>query len=139
MYDVMSAGYFFEGKTHFYTISVFASVTCNIVVNYFLIPIMGIWACGIAFVVSNALFAYLSHYFGRKYFAVPYEWGRMGKVALLGLLFAFAALFIRQLNLTMGISLGAISLVLLAMLLYKLMEQSEVQIFKNLLNLRTNK
>lgn len=83
-YDVFSAGYFFESKTYYYTITVIVSTGVNIGANLILVPMIGLWGSVYASLLSYAVFAGLSFVFGRTFFAVPYDWKRITKVVVIG-------------------------------------------------------
>lgn len=97
-YDILSAGYFFEAKTHFFTITVVASSACSVLLNLLLIPRLEIWGCSTAYAVSYLLFALLSYGFGRKFFKVEHDWTRLLKALAVGSVVCLAGVLARQLG-----------------------------------------
>jgi O-antigen/teichoic acid export membrane protein len=97
-YEIFSAGYFFENQTHFYTITVIVATTASIVLNVLLIPLLGVWGSAIAFCFSYFVLALLSYIFGRRFFRVDHNWGRILKAILINAGLAAAALIARQIG-----------------------------------------
>jgi len=126
MYDVMSA-VCFEGKTHYYTISVFASAACSVLLNILLIPRLGPWGCAVAYACSNFVFAMLSRRFGKTFFSVSFEWGKITVGWVLGAVALGVGLLARQAGGALGFAVGFVVLALLAFALTRLIERSEFQ------------
>ena len=95
-YEILSAGYFFENQTHFYTITVIVATATSIALNFFLIPLIGVWGSAIAFCFSYFILALLSYIFGRRFFSVDHNWGRILKIVLINAGVVIAALLARQ-------------------------------------------
>jgi O-antigen/teichoic acid export membrane protein len=81
-YEFLSAGYFFEGRTVYYPITVAASTVVALLWNVGLVPVWGIWAAAWSNPVSYGVFALLSWRFGRRWFDVPYAWRQIGAAVL---------------------------------------------------------
>jgi len=82
-YDVLAAGYFFAGRTVYYSVSVVAATTVSVLFNVALVPSWGIWAAAVSNPVAYGVLALLSWYFGRRYFRVPFEWSRMIRILVI--------------------------------------------------------
>jgi O-antigen/teichoic acid export membrane protein len=83
-YELLSAGYFFEGRTHHYLVTVTVCTVLAVLWNVALIPTWDVWAAATSNPVSYGVFALMSWWFGRRYFAVPYEWGRVAGMLVAG-------------------------------------------------------
>jgi O-antigen/teichoic acid export membrane protein len=77
---VFSAGLFIEKKTTRLPIVTLAGAGVNIVVNFALIPAMGIHGAALATLVSYAVMAVAMYSYGQKAYRVPYESARVGKI-----------------------------------------------------------
>jgi O-antigen/teichoic acid export membrane protein len=76
-YDILSAGYFFVGRTHLYSVSVAVALVVELAVALALVGGLGFWGAAIANPVAWAVFALLSWQFGRRYFHVDHAWTRV--------------------------------------------------------------
>jgi len=81
--DVLSAGVFFEGRTHRYTLAVTGATVVAVGFNLAVVPVWGLWAAAASNPVSYLVFAALSHRYGTMSFAVGHRWRRLFPVALL--------------------------------------------------------
>ncbi len=77
-WDVLSAGYFFEGRTSLYSISVGATLAVETVVAIALVSPLGLWGPALANPVAWFVFGVMSWRFGRRFFPVRHAWGRLG-------------------------------------------------------------
>jgi O-antigen/teichoic acid export membrane protein len=75
------------GRTEFNLPAAIAALVANVVLNLLLVPPLGIVGAGLALVASYVLVLGLMYVFTQRLFPVPYEWGRLLRVA-----FAVAAL-----------------------------------------------
>jgi len=92
-WDVLSAGYFFAGQTRWYSISVAVAFAIEAPLALALTGPFGLWGGAVAFLAGWWIFAVLSWRFGRRYFAVDHDWGRMlATVAVAGALGGLALL-----------------------------------------------
>jgi len=79
-FDVFAAGYFFSGRTIYYSVSVAVATAVSIVFNLALVRSWGIWAAAVSNPVAYGVLAWLSWHFGRRYFRVGFEWLRMLRI-----------------------------------------------------------
>ena len=74
---VFLPGIYFEKKTRYLaTITVFASLI-NVVLNFLLIPLLGLYGSALASVCGYLVLAVVTHFVSQKLFHVPYEYGRV--------------------------------------------------------------
>lgn len=90
--DFLSAGIFFEGRTGFYTLAVFASTVAAVAFNVAFIPLWGLWAAAWSNPVSYVVLALVTLAFARRYFRVDYDRKRLLKVAIVSALISAAGL-----------------------------------------------
>lgn len=90
-YEFLSAGYFFAGRTAYYPLTVAASTAAAIAWNLVFIPRWGVWGAATSNPISYAVFAVLSWMFGRRYFSVGYEWGRILRLLVVAAVLAAVA------------------------------------------------
>jgi O-antigen/teichoic acid export membrane protein len=70
------------GRTGFNFPAAFAALVTNVVLNLLLVPPLGIVGAGLALVASYLAAAALMYGFTQRLFPVPYQWGRLARVAL---------------------------------------------------------
>jgi O-antigen/teichoic acid export membrane protein len=70
------------GRTEFNFPATAAALVANVALNLVLVPPLGIVGAGIALVASYLVVVVLMYGFTQRLFAVPYEWGRLARVAL---------------------------------------------------------
>ena len=70
------------GRTEFNFPAAIGALVSNVALNLVLVPAMGISGAGLALVVSYLVVLGLMYAFTQRLFPVPYEWGRLLRVAL---------------------------------------------------------
>jgi O-antigen/teichoic acid export membrane protein len=70
------------GRTEFNFPATIAALLANLALNLALVPSLGIVGAGLALVASYVVVVALMYAFTQRLFAVPYEWGRLARVAL---------------------------------------------------------
>ena len=85
---ILSPGINFVRKTWVYPVASFPSVALNLILNYYLIPIMGGMGAAWAMVGAATLQLVIFSYFSQRFFPIPYEYGQIIKViAVTGIVF----------------------------------------------------
>jgi O-antigen/teichoic acid export membrane protein len=70
------------GRTELNLPAALAALVANVVLNLLLVPPLGIVGAGLALVASYLIVLALMYGFTQRLFPVPYEWGRLLRVAL---------------------------------------------------------
>jgi O-antigen/teichoic acid export membrane protein len=70
------------GRTEFNFPATLAALAANVALNLILVPPFGIVGAGLALVASYFVVLALMYVFTQRLFPVPYEWGRLARVAL---------------------------------------------------------
>jgi O-antigen/teichoic acid export membrane protein len=70
------------GRTEFNFPAAIAALLTNVVLNLILVPPLGIVGAGLALVASYLIVLALMYGFTQRLFPVPYQWGRLARVAL---------------------------------------------------------
>jgi O-antigen/teichoic acid export membrane protein len=70
------------GRTEFNFPAAIAALLTNVVLNLILVPPLGIVGAGLALVASYLVVLALMYGFTERLFPVPYQWGRLARVAL---------------------------------------------------------
>lgn len=109
-YDMLSSGYYFEDKTHYYTMTVVISTICNVLLNIVLIPLYSQWGAAWSYLFAYIVFAVLSLVYARPFFEVPYEWGRIVKMIALMIMVLIVAVSIHLIG---GLIAGVCSIVVM--------------------------
>jgi O-antigen/teichoic acid export membrane protein len=106
-YFIFVAALYYTKQVKALPVVTVAAALTNIVLNLLLIPRIGYMAAAIITFVTFALQAALMYVFARRAFPLPYEWGRLGLIAVLALV-SSAALSLFQLpNLLLDLPLKA--------------------------------
>jgi O-antigen/teichoic acid export membrane protein len=77
-----SAGIFIEKKTQYTPFITVTGALVNIIVNFILIPLYGMYGAAWATLVAYAVMALVSYLFVRNIYPVRYEWERILKIAI---------------------------------------------------------
>jgi O-antigen/teichoic acid export membrane protein len=70
------------GRTELNLPATLAALAVNVVLNLVLVPPLGIVGAGLALVASYLVVVVLMYGFTQRLFAIPYEWGRLARVAV---------------------------------------------------------
>jgi O-antigen/teichoic acid export membrane protein len=92
LYFVLSIGPRITKRTSLIAAATIAGATVNVVLNFWLLPVLGIVGAAIATTVGYALLAVLSYLLGQREFHFPLDYGRLVKlviVAAIGVVYVF--------------------------------------------------
>lgn len=90
IYVNLVVGIHLEKKTKFLPIITGAGLAVNIIVNLLLIPKLGMMGAGYAKVAGYIVMCSVLYFIARRYYAIPYEFGRLLKLAaVVALVFYF--------------------------------------------------
>jgi O-antigen/teichoic acid export membrane protein len=138
VYNNLLAGVYIEKRTSILPAVTIAGAVVNIAGTVLLIPPWGMMGAAVATFLAYAVMATLLFLFVRRFYPLPYEWGRMGKVAL-------SAGFVFALFLAAGGGEGSVvvkGLLLLAFLgslfVFRFFEPEELAILKRLFTRQTS-
>jgi O-antigen/teichoic acid export membrane protein len=70
------------GRTEFNFPATIAALVANVALNLVLVPPLGIVGAGLALVASYVVVVALMYGFTQRLFPVPYEWGRLARIAI---------------------------------------------------------
>jgi len=105
IYHNLSVWYKVTDRTKFGAyISVFGAVV-TLVLNYWLIPIIGFKGSAIATLAAYSSMMILSYYYGRKYYPIPYNLKRILVYMVLSISFSVISFYYFRANYFVGISL----------------------------------
>ncbi|HUG53693.1 MAG TPA: lipopolysaccharide biosynthesis protein [Vicinamibacteria bacterium] len=90
LFLLTSVGIGIEKRARYYPMVTAAAAAVNLVLNFTLIPRFGIMGAAWATVAAYAVMAVLGGVFSHRLYPIPFEWGRMGLVALAALATAAA-------------------------------------------------
>lgn len=116
--SVVSLALHFVLKTRFNLYIVVITVLVNIVLNLFLIPLLGMYGAAISSLAANFLMLALFYLYAQKYYPIPYELFRMSKLLAAGVLPVILSLYIQPLNLYVAIGVKTILFLLYPVFLY---------------------
>jgi len=111
--SVMEVGIYLQRRTELRVMTTAAAASGNLVLNYLLVPRWAEMGAGLALVGSFGLLAVLTYLVCRRLYPVPYEPGRLGKLAAVVAAAWVAAMWLEQAGLSAGL-LAAGKLAILA-------------------------
>jgi O-antigen/teichoic acid export membrane protein len=82
IYNNLMAGVYIEKKTAVLPLVTFAGAGVNIAANYALIPRFGLMGGAYALLTAYLVMAAMMYLITRRFYPLPIEWGRVGKIAL---------------------------------------------------------
>jgi O-antigen/teichoic acid export membrane protein len=86
LYVILTAGVYIHGRTHALPAIVGAGATLNIILNIYLLPKLGFVAAAWSTLAAYMLMVILLFLFVRQFYSVPYEFARIGKIAIAGII-----------------------------------------------------
>jgi O-antigen/teichoic acid export membrane protein len=134
-YQVFSSGLRITANTRFLPLIVGSGAAFNILANLWTLPRWGMVGAAFTTFSANAVLVGLSYHFSKRFYPIPYEWSRLGKIAGL-----FTAVWVADSLWTPG-SIGvAIALKLVALAVFawglralRIIKPSEIQFFASAL------
>ncbi|MBT3603900.1 MAG: flippase [Candidatus Latescibacteria bacterium] len=84
LYVIITAGVYIHGKANALPAIVGAGAILNILLNVFLLPKFGFVAAAWSTLVAYIVMVVLLYLFVRQFYPVPYEFARLGKIAIAG-------------------------------------------------------
>lgn len=94
MHFVVAPGIHLEGKTKYYPLAIVFPAALNLLLNYLLIPIYGMWGAAEATFIAFVFVLILTYFISNHFHPVRYEWKRLLKIAITGLaVFGFSVLY----------------------------------------------
>jgi O-antigen/teichoic acid export membrane protein len=92
-YLLTSIGLNLSGRTEFYPVATFAAAGAGLTAGVLLMPRYGAVGAALAFVLSYAVQAVAAAMFARRFYPIPYEAGRLARIAGAGVTAALVALW----------------------------------------------
>lgn len=124
IYHNLSVWYKVTDKTRYGAFISFIGAFLTIVINITLIPYISYMASAIATVVAYGTMMFLSYYYGKKHYPVPYNMRKIGFYLSVSILFSILSFYIFDRSLV----IGSILLLLFLALVYKLENEKIRQI-----------
>ncbi len=125
IYHNLSVWYKVTDKTKVGAYISFIGATLTIIINYTFIPYFSYMASAVATLVAYGSMMFLSFYFGRMYYPIPYNLRKIGFYLSISIVFSILSFYIFNQNLIIGIIL----LSLFLGLVYKLENATLKKIF----------
>ena len=103
VYLLTSIGLNITKRTQYYPIATIAAAATNVVLNFVLVPRVGIVGAGWANAASYGVQAALGFAFSQKFYPIAYEWGRLARISVFSVTAYTAARMVPSIRLA-GIS-----------------------------------
>ena len=84
LYIILTAGVYAKGRAGSLPFIVGTGACVNIAINIFLLPKIGFIAAAYSTLIAHVLMAVLLFLIVRRFYPVPYEYGRLGKICVAG-------------------------------------------------------
>ena len=84
LYIILTAGVYAKGRAESLPFIVGTGACVNIVINILLLPKIGFIAAAYSTLIAHVLMAILLYLIVRRFYPVPYEYGRLGKICVAG-------------------------------------------------------
>jgi O-antigen/teichoic acid export membrane protein len=128
----VGVGLFLRKKTIHYLIPSFAAITVNVLMNYELIPSLGMMSAAYSVLVSQIIYTGLLAYFSGKFMNIRFEWGKILQIYFLVIIIFIFIKFLGIKNFYLDSVIKLIMLTLFPIILYKMnfFERIEIQRLK---------
>lgn len=110
MYYICANNLFFAKKTGYLSFSTISGAIVSIVLGFLLIHTFGIYGAAVSLLCSYAWTFGLAFYFSNKFYPIPYEYNKMGKIVLIFTITVFLSIIIPYYGLIVDIALKVIIL-----------------------------
>ena len=125
IYHNLSVWYKVTDRTKFGAYISIVGAIITISVNYLFIPKIGYYASALATLGAYGCMMFLSYYFGKKYYPIPYNLRKIGFYLTVSVLFSGLAFYVFNRNLVTG----SLLLLVFLVLVYKMEHEKLRQIF----------
>jgi O-antigen/teichoic acid export membrane protein len=138
IYYLTSIGVNLRKKTKYEPLIVGSAALINLVLNYILIPRMGMTGAAVATVISFMVMGFVAWRVSVHFYPIRYEYVRVGKLVLICAIVFMLNLFISWNNMLFSIGWKALLLILFPLLLvaFGFFESDELEKIKKVLRLR---
>ncbi len=94
MHFVIAPGIHLRGKTKYYPLLIIFPAALNLLLNYLLIPIYGMWGAAESTFIAFIFVFILTYFVSNHFYPVRYEWKRLLKIVISALvIFAFSVFY----------------------------------------------
>jgi len=129
LHFVIAPGIHLAGKTKYYPLVIIFPAILNLFLNYFLIPFYGMYGAALSTFFSFAFLLILAYFIANHFYPVRYEWSRLVKISIVGLvIFIFAFFFSNILE-----KIGLLILFFFALHGIRFWEKEEIMVIKRIL------
>ena len=126
----------YSKKTVYNAIIVIITAISSLTLNFVLIPRIGFAGAAYSMLLSIAIMAALSYFFGKKVYRVPYETKRLAKIVFTGVFLYALGSFTNEFSFFGRIAIKSVLIILFPVALYftGLLEKAETEKIKELLH-----
>lgn len=134
VYYNLSMWYKLSDRTYFGAIFSCIGLAVTVAVILIFTPRYGFIACAWASLVCNAVMMLLSYLFGRRYYPIPYNTGRLLAVAVTAALFYWGGMQIETPNLPLTLAIRTLLLLLFLLVGLRLLGNNTLQVITQILH-----
>lgn len=135
LFTLTSIGIGISKKAYYYPVLTFAAAAVNITMNFALVPRLGMMGAAWATVAGYAVMAVLGYRFANRHYPIPFEWKRIGVIALAsGLAFSVSRAAGAPSWSSVAIKAGALALFPAALLIFGFFRRSEIARIRSLVS-----
>ena len=134
LFTLTSIGIGISKKAFYYPVLTFSAAFVNISMNFMLVPLYGMMGAAWATVGGYAIMAGLGYIFANRHYPIPFEWKRIGVVALAaGASFAASRLAPEPSLTSVLLKVGALAIYPAALFAFGFFRENEIQMLKRLI------
>ncbi len=134
LFTLTSIGIGISKKTYYYPVLTLAAAFVNITLNFTLIPRLGMMGAAWATVGGYVVMAALGYRFANRHYPIPFEWTRIGVIALAGGVAFAASRAAGEPSLSsVLIKIGVLAFYPAALLLFGFFRKGEIETLKKLI------
>jgi len=134
LFTLTSIGIGISKRAYYYPVLTLSAAFVNISMNLVLIPRLGMMGAAWATVLGYAVMAVLGYLFAHRHYPIPFEWKRIGVIALAGsLAYAVSGAAGEPSLLSVLIKVGALAIYPAALLLLGFFHKNEIERVKALM------
>ncbi|MDI6802592.1 MAG: polysaccharide biosynthesis C-terminal domain-containing protein [Bacteroidota bacterium] len=134
-----SAGIYLEKKTIYLPIITFTAAAVNVVINFLLIPAIGIMGAAVATLASYITMSVLMFFYSQKFYKINYEFIRILKITIAGALTFILFFSIPKTEYHLILKLLVLFVFVILLYLFTFFRKGEINKLKQLLSSLSNK
>ncbi len=127
---LFTLGFDYAKRTTTYAVIFILGTILTVVLNIILIPLFDIYGAAYAMLISYSVIAALSFYYSNKLLPINYEFGKISKMLVVGIVLYLIGYFLPAMNIVIKIGIKFILLISLPFILYFFNFYEEIELLR---------